>query len=119
MRASRNVSFQQNSALLPSLQGTAKHCTSSFIQIPGIAGSSTKWRVCGNGFFSCKNDVVTSCVVNMCFNKHILFMVNYLKIFKLIEVVLWEDVSLCQANLFAWMRKRLKVYRQMPSHKGF
>lgn len=113
------VSFQQNSALLPSFLVTAKYCTSSFIQIPGIVGSSTKLRVCGNGCCSCINDVVTSCVMNMSFNRYILVMVNYLKNFKLIGVVLWDDVSLCQANLFAWMRKRLKDFRQMPSHKGF
>lgn len=118
VRASRNVSFLQNSALLPSLQGTAKYCTSSFIQIPGI-GLSTKWRVCGNGCCLCKDVVVTSWVVSMCFNRYILFIVNYLNDFKLIEVVLWEDVSLCQDNLFAWVRKRLKDFRQMSSHKGF
>lgn len=55
--------------------------------------------------------VVTSRVVNMCFNRYILFMVNYLKKFRLTGVVLWEDVSLCQANLFAWMRRKLKDFR--------
>lgn len=47
----------------------------------------------------------------MCFNRYILMMVNYLKNFKLTGVVFWEDVSLCQANLFAWMRKILKDFR--------